>query len=188
MPLPYEPPSLPSAGDANQDDTFCGVGRVMSAWETLEFQLSRLHSYFLGDPDGDAIRDYGKGSIFSNRVKRLSEAAEAFFVFNPDQALEGEFDTIVSELMHLANRRNEVAHGIRCNLSVVAAFADSLVDSSTQQYGIIAPYYCLKNHNADGLPKYAYTSSSLKELEKFMAGGYLWLVSFGHRACGVPLE
>jgi len=55
MSNPWDPPPTPSYADDDSDKTFCGVGYVMSAWETIEFELSRLHSVFEGDPDGDAM-------------------------------------------------------------------------------------------------------------------------------------
>ena len=44
MAKPWDVPLLPKNGDAIQDKTYAHVGFVMTCWESLEFELSRLHS------------------------------------------------------------------------------------------------------------------------------------------------
>ena len=44
MAKPWDIPLLPKNGDAIQDKTYAHVGFVMTRWESLEFELSRLHS------------------------------------------------------------------------------------------------------------------------------------------------
>src|SRR5262245_12448662 len=61
MPEPWGPLPFPTRGDDDEALTHEGVGRVMSAWEAIEFELSRTYSIFESDPDGPSIQDYGKG-------------------------------------------------------------------------------------------------------------------------------
>ena len=70
MAKPWDIPLLPKNGDAIQDKTYAHVGFVMTRWESLEFELSRLHSLFLGALDEtEAMRAYGKGRIFHSALR-----------------------------------------------------------------------------------------------------------------------
>jgi hypothetical protein len=77
---PLEPPPLPDRGDEHRDAIHLGVGRIMTAWETIEFELSRVYSVFAGDPDGDAMRRYGEPTISRLRLDGLAETAAPYFV------------------------------------------------------------------------------------------------------------
>jgi hypothetical protein len=68
-------PPLPDHDD--QDAVFLGVGKAMTGWETIEFELSRLYSVLAGDPDGAAMRDYGTPTIARLRLDGLSEKASS---------------------------------------------------------------------------------------------------------------
>jgi hypothetical protein len=74
----------------------------------------------------------------------------------------------------LGLRRNEVAHGILFDIEPITAFRMRLHPSALGKpnYGIIAPYYALRQHDQDGLPNYAYTSASMKQLFLRMADAY----------------
>ena len=56
MANPWDTPPLPTYGDDNEDETFTAVGRVMTQWESIEFELARLYSTFVGKPDDYAAR------------------------------------------------------------------------------------------------------------------------------------
>src|SRR5260370_25399637 len=110
---PWDVPPLPTKGDDDIEDTYAGVGRVLSQWETAELELSRIYGLLLNRPDDiEAIRLYGDPKIFEERAKGLAAAAEQYFRWNPHQEAEAE----LSELMLLARqfsaRRNELAHSI----------------------------------------------------------------------------
>jgi hypothetical protein len=168
------PPPLPDRGDDNRDTVFLGVGKVMSAWETMEFELSRLYSVLASDPDGDAMRDYGKPTIARLRLDGLWEAAERFFVKSPSQEREARLATILARVRHFVSRRNEVAHGIVYNIEPIAAFSQHLAQDARgkPQYALIAPYYQIKQHASDGMPAYAYTRQMLEALIPAMAGPF----------------
>jgi hypothetical protein len=164
-------PSLPDRGDDNPDAVFLGVGKVMTGWETIEFELSRLYSVFAGYPDGDAMREYGKPTIARLRLDGLSKAADKFFVNRPSQDHEGQFQSIARRLHHFASRRNEVAHGIVFNVERIKAFTQNFVREARNkpQYLLIAPYYQIKQHSPNGLPAYGYTSRTLEAMIPAMA-------------------
>lgn len=78
MPNLWDRPPIPKRGDENDDITFSHVGRFMSEWEALEFELSRLYAFFAGTPDSvDLMQVYGTGSIFAERSRMLEQAARA---------------------------------------------------------------------------------------------------------------
>lgn len=174
------PPSLPDRGDDSPDAVFLGVGKVMSGWETIEFELSRLYSVFAGDPDGDAMREYGKPTIARLRLEGLSKAANSFFVKRPSQEREGRFLSIVKHLGHFASRRNEVAHGIVFDVQRIKAFTEKFVREARNkpQYLLIAPYHQLKQHGLDGLPAHGYTSLTLEAMIPAMAEPFRALDQF----------
>ena len=102
MPKPWDVPPLPKNGDAIQDKTYAHVGFVMTRWESLEFELSRLHSLFLGALDENrAMRAYGNGRIFPQRLEVLTDAADKHFRSCPCQRREGR----LQELSFLWKRR-----------------------------------------------------------------------------------
>jgi hypothetical protein len=119
--------ALAYQGDDDIEDTYAGVGRVLSQWETAELELSRIYGLLLNRPDDiEAIRLYGDPKIFEERAKGLAAAAEQYFRWNPHQDTEAE----LSELMLLARqfsaRRNEVAHSIVMPICYSACKIDPL--------------------------------------------------------------
>jgi hypothetical protein len=176
MANPWDPFPFPLAGDTDPYDTFSGVGLVMSEWESIEFNLARLYSVFVGQGSrGNAIQDYGKGKIFRERRIGLQAVARAYFMKRCDQQLEGEFDLVCTTADGFADRRNEVAHGIVMEVSRIAFFQDklTLADLSQKQHLVVPPYHTVRNHWA-GLPQYAYNAGQLQAL----AGRFL---DFGKR-------
>lgn len=174
---PWDIPPLPTRGDLDDDWTFAGVGRVMSRWEAIEFRLARLYSVFIGKPNhGDAIREYGAGRIFRDRMDALKRAAETFFTRVHSQLLEGEFHELSCQVDRFADRRNEIAHGIVMQIQEISVFQDNL-DAEVRgrmQYALIPPYYLGRKHEECGAPKYAYTSAHLLKWDENL----FWL---GHR-------
>ena len=95
MTNPWDQPPIPQHGDANDGVLFEWVGRFISQWEHVEYNLSRLYTVFAGNPDdGETLREYGRGRIFKERIRELREAANRYFISHPAQELEAEFDAI----------------------------------------------------------------------------------------------
>ena len=160
-----KPFPLPSSGDDNERLTFDGVGRAITAWESVEFELSRLYSIFAGDPDGSAIQEYGRGQIFRERLKSLKEAGERAFIRRPDQGLEDIMGCLGGTAQGYSNRRNEVAHGIVFLVSSLTFFRVRFCTAAGEcSWALIPTYYNIRKHNNDGAPTYAYTSTELRAL------------------------
>jgi hypothetical protein len=174
MTSPWEAPLLPDQGDDNENDTYLAVGKIISGWETIEFELSRLYSVFERDPDGLSMRKYGTPTITRLRLDGLLEAAERYFVISPDQELEGTLHELMIPLRALASRRNEIAHAIVMDISNIEAFLTFLAVEvlGRPHYAAIAPYHQIKQHDRWGLPAYAYTKANMFQLQMKMSDVY----------------
>ncbi len=166
----WDPLPLPRDADLDDKATFQGIGRIIDRWERIEFNLARVHSVFVGDPDGSiALRQYGNGRTVPERDAIIRASAEKWFVKNPNQKREGKFDKFMQEYAGFADRRNEIAHGIVHQVSGFTFFrrrttkADYLV-----QYAVIPAYQVMKRHHANGVPKYMYGSAEMALVEKHM--------------------
>ena len=167
MAKPWDIPLLPKNGDAIQDKTYAHVGFVMTRWESLEFELSRLHSLFLGALDEtEAMRAYGKGRIFPQRLEVLTDAADKHFRSCPCQRREGRLQELLREAEGYADRRNEIAHGIVFRIDQITFFRERLKPQllHREHWALIPPLYASKAHYASGMPGYAYTSISMERL------------------------
>ena len=167
MANPWDIPPLPKFGDDNEDVTFTAVGRVMTQWESIEFELARLYSTFVGKPDDySALREYGQGRIFRERLNDIKRAADAFFLVSPGQDVEGGFLEIETYTRGFSERRNDTAHGVVFKISGLEYLADRL-DSSVRnkpQFALIPLLHTIRRHDDDWFPIYAYTSRELLEL------------------------
>jgi hypothetical protein len=174
MTHPWDQFPIPYDGDEDDAHTYEGVGRVMTAWESVEFDLSRLYSIFAGDPDGQVMTEYGQGRIFRDRITALRLIASKWFLARPNQALEGDFDRICAHAEGFSLRRNEIAHGIVMQVDGLLFFrmAFKLTDDRPR-YACIPPYYAFRNADSAGNPLWAYTRHNAKVLERM-----LWRVVF----------
>jgi hypothetical protein len=160
MTNPWDPLPVPKHGDRNDGTLFEWVGRLMSQWEHLEFNLSRLYTVFAGSPDdGSTLREYGKGSIFKEKLKSLRECANKYFIANPHQDLEAEFDCLCIIAEGYASRRNEVAHGVSFPTRLLPFFQDK--NARPDRWAITPPYFLSRSYDQAGYAKYAYTSQEL---------------------------
>ena len=167
LPNPWNPQPFPTHGDEDPEPTFQGVGKVMTAWECLEFELSRLYSVFARDADGPAMRAYGEGKIFRDRVDALRRIAEKkYFVAKPNQTREGCFTFIAKSVEGFSDRRNEVAHGIVFPIHTLTVFRSKFSPSEQGRlhFALIPPYYSGRKHDDIGAPTFMYTSVELQAL------------------------
>jgi hypothetical protein len=171
--MPYstwDAPPFPENGDLDEDSTYAGVGRVLSAWEAAESELSHLYAWFVGKlHQPEAYREYGTGRIFADRMKILKAAAEAHFVRCPHQSREADFDCRAEIAEKFASRRNEVAHSIVRDLGNIRPRRFS--DAFGRQFFLVPSYYNYQRYGPDNMPTYAYTSVELSHLNNG-----LWLL------------
>ena len=114
MAEPWDLPPKPANGDTTPAVLFAAIGRALSEWEELELYLARLYALFLQVPPIKAIEqpEYKNAPTFSMRAKTIEDAAERYFISHPNQHLEGDFKTVICGARKLANRRNDIAHGV----------------------------------------------------------------------------
>lgn len=166
---PWDAPQLPTRGDTDQNLTYAGIGRVTSAWEEVEFELSSLCNQFVADESRDGWRIYGDGRIFVNRLGKLADEAKRFFIRHCSQAKEARFFDLARQAESFSARRHEVAHGIVFDITLVTFFRDNLSDKTTSpQWAVVAPYYAFRHHAANGMPQFAYASSELDYISRMM--------------------
>ena len=107
MSNPWDRPPIPKRGDEHEDITFAHVGRIMTQWETIEFEFSRLYSWFGGAfEEQSLVIEYGAGRIFRDRATALARKAEEHFTSNTNQIRESEFHSLLVQARGYADRRN----------------------------------------------------------------------------------
>lgn len=166
MSNPWDPMPLPTKGDDSSAKTFEWVGRVLSQWVHIEFQLGMLHSAIAQRPnDGNTVREYGDaGKIFRARLLRLRQTADRFFKLKPDQCLEGEFYRICTAAAGFADRRNEVAHGVVFPSVFLPSFIEDRVQGNLESWALAPPYFEARKFDTSNFPKHVYTSRELHAL------------------------
>lgn len=168
----WDVPPFPKHGDNAPDDTCKWVGRCLTEWEEMEHVLSTVYSQFCRNPQHiPTMREYGAPNIFRERKKRLEEAAESFFIRHCNQKVEGDFASLLDQIAHYSDRRNEIAHGvvrplqwIWPHLPVYEAIRDGAL-----QYALIPALYTHKKLDETHRPRYIYTAN---ELEYFCRSFY----------------
>lgn len=158
--------TLPAQGDKSHNVIFRFVGLVVTSWESLEFELSRLYSVFAGEPDGESLQEeYGAGRIFKDRLAILRRGAEKYHIAHPNQDHEGGFAFLCTASDGFAARRHEVAHGIGLRVDRIAHFQRMFEPwyGEKPQWLLVPPLYAKRWHDK-GLPSYAYSSKEMNEL------------------------
>jgi hypothetical protein len=186
---PWHRPPIPTVGDASINDTYIGVGRVLSKWEEIELELSHLHSCFLGQPyTVQAIRTYGAGRIFNERIALVRRAADAYFVQVCDQSIEGDFDQLQHRCIGFSARRNDIAHGIVNAMNTVdkVNLATGMVDIYGSEWAVFPPYYDPKRHREDdlGMVEFGYTVDDMMQLIRHLNDLHTDLRAFGEKHFG----
>jgi hypothetical protein len=175
---PWDRPPHPIHGDTNESILFEWVGRLMSQWEHIEWQLARVNAIFVGGPDEyRAIQEYGRGTIFRERLRLLGGNARVLFCRKPNQNLEGEFNAICTVTQGFADRRNEVAHGVVVATKMFSRFKDP-PSPHPDRYGLFPPYSMIRNYDQDGFPNYAYTSVELNMFVSKLGSVYIRIGTF----------
>jgi hypothetical protein len=159
--LPYPPwdvPPISAQGDSDEDSTYAGVGRVLSEWEAVEAELAHLYARFGGRLFQDeAYYEYGASRIFAERLRDLRKAASSYFVKRPNQTAEGNFDFLAEEAERYAARRNDIAHCVVRDLSIVSDFGTG--------FWLVPSFYAFRRFGRSAMPAFAYTSIELGHLK-----------------------
>lgn len=182
MPNPWELP-LPLIADTDDTRLFEWLGRAINEWERVEFSLSTLYSFFVGDTTLGSVRGYGEGRIYRERADILKRAAEKWFVQNSHQEFEGEFDRLMTAVTGFSDRRNEFAHGIVVEVSRFTFWRGRLplASPSSRWFLIIPPVQVARKQDDNGMPAYGFSSYELLILTERLGDMLVELHDFNSR-------
>jgi hypothetical protein len=170
MPDPWDIPPFPARGDDHEDTTYAGIGRITSRFEEIEVELSYIYSLFVDRPEEmEAIKEYGTENNFHERIGRLVKAGHGYFLRQPNQELEADFDRITDIARKYAARRNDIAHGIVRPFQWITLPSGNAIDASQSlQFCVVPPHYKGKKFDPQDMPIYVYTRRELNALEVAM--------------------
>jgi len=171
MSNPWDRPPYPTRGDTHADETYAAIGRVLSAWEAVESELSVLFAVFKGRRYDLEIYEtyYDVGKTTKNRIRAVENAAEQFFLKRPNQDLEGNFQTIMKSVCGFADRRHDCAHGIVQPIQwYLSLIPEHEVETFTPwQFCVVPPQYqrSMFQKNPHAAPKHIYIAPQLLDFE-----------------------
>ncbi len=169
MTNPWDIPPFPTAGDADEWETYKWVGKCLTEWEWLEYTLGHLYSEFIGRrAEIDAIKEYGEPRIFADRISCLAKSAGRFFIRHQNQSIEGKFYDLLKAIIGFSDRRNEIAHGIVTKIDFRLSSQDSSMKIAG--YVLIPTLYTKRKLDVRNLPKYIYTANELTVLAARFGG------------------
>ncbi|TIX70770.1 MAG: hypothetical protein E5V25_09390 [Mesorhizobium sp.] len=167
MSNPWDPFPFPLFGDQIEAEIYEWIGRALDAWEHVEFELARMYSLLVGDPEWSKMQEYGSaGNIFRDRIGNLANVAASYFCIKPHQDHEGALDALITACKGFADRRNEVAHGMVMNVQTFMFWQEKLkwAVPNVPQLLVVPPYYLLRKHDSSGMPGFGYSSVELTAL------------------------
>jgi hypothetical protein len=157
-------------GDQDDAVLYTALGRAIDRWEHIEYGLALLYSLFVNDPTFAAMKDYGAGNIFRDRLTGLQKVAAAWFVKTPCQDIEGEFDRLMTAARGFSDRRNEFAHGIVMDVSGFTFWRLQmrLALPDTRRFIVMPAMHIIRKHDETGMPTFGYSSLELSVLQERM--------------------
>lgn len=168
MANPWDSYSFPLEADDDENQTFQAVGRLMTIWESIEFEFAMLYSIFVGGTfEENSVQEYGKPRIAKERFDALSKVAAAHFVQIPNQAAEGEFCTLVTAASGFSVRRNEVAHDIVVAVQNMVFFQQKVqfLDRTKNQFLLVPALHSVRQFDGiTGMPSFGYNSEQIANL------------------------
>jgi hypothetical protein len=166
MANPWDRPPLPARGDLNPNETYAGVGRVLSQWEAVEIQLGYLYTIAAGKPgEWETLLEYGRGSAFVGRFRILEDKVAELFRKRPDQDVEAQFGAFRDEAKGWASRRHDVAHGIVRSHEWAHWWLLGEPAPPSEGFFLLPSHYKGSAYGPTALPFYTYTSASMHVLE-----------------------
>lgn len=152
--------------DLDVNVLYAAVGRALCAWETLEAHLSYLYSICIERPmQIEALQEYGRDArIFQKRMDALASAAAKYFQKHPSQVREGILDDLIADSRKLAEKRNQIAHGIVYSMTVFSRRAGG-EDVLTPGYAMVPPSHGVF-HLTKATGQYFYNSPAIIDYTK----------------------
>jgi hypothetical protein len=138
---PWDIPPFADRGDSSPQQTRDAKSAALDEWERIENRLAELNAQFSRSLDGAST--YGEGTTFAARLALLKRTAAAYFVKHPSQAVEGQFCALCTTVKKMAERRNDISHGI---VTPYTAIVDEsgIPDLTTTTYVLTPAQYDVK--------------------------------------------
>jgi hypothetical protein len=156
---PHRPPNAETAF-SHRDVLYAAIGRVLTAWEILETQLSDEFGRVLGSNQRSVKAAYG--SIVSNKARIDTIRATAEITLSGEELRKHK--VCMADVGRMANARNLVAHGVVCSWNEGVLISDLPQFPEKPGFGYVlaaAPYNTHKFNKPSG-PTYVY---SFREVE-----------------------
>jgi hypothetical protein len=159
---PWAMPPLAAKGDPDLHTVWRAVGEALSYWEWLEGYLSLIFCEMVSPKwSFPAHRAYGSVISFNGRADMLRNAAEAYFVTQPDAELQEKLNGILKVMSRASPRRNDIAHGIA---------QPHYLGGPMRGFVLYPAFYSTNRRNNAGHPKYGMTSVEIGRFaEQFKA-------------------
>lgn len=159
----------------------------MTCWESVEFELGRLYTWFGGKLDDQQLMsEYGGGTIFKARADALDRKADRYFQKFPNQKREGQFSELLTIARGFSNRRNDIAHSIAFRIDRITYFRERIKPNllDRQHFALLPPLYADRWASAKGFPVFAYTSVEMERIARRLVGVADDIVRFQGRVPG----
>jgi hypothetical protein len=158
---PWDIPPFPDRGDSSPEQTRDAKSAALDEWERIEHRLSELNARFSRSLDGTEV--YGKGSTFAARLAILQRTAAAYFVKHPNQAVEGQFCSMCTTVKKIAERRNDIAHGVSTPYTTVVDESGN-PDLTATGYVIAPDSYDVNRLDENNKAAFIYSSKELTQI------------------------
>ena len=140
-------------GENDPNLLYIAVGRAIHAWEVMEVNLAHVFAALTGLPENPyALSEYGsENRRLVDRIGAIKQAASAYFIRTPCQALEGELDNILADVTDSRSR------GIGLHMAIspcggkldIPATRGPFEVTATMLYRWGAPFYSMVNLRTD---------------------------------------
>ncbi len=172
---PWDDPPTKANGDDSPVPLFQAVGYALTCWERLDEALASLFNELVQSRQGEALAAYG---IVSSSASRSSMILVAIaYLFPSGTPLRNQIESTLSEIGHLAGKRNNIAHGVVSSVHATMTHPGGQ-KKSTGHYLIPAHYLTRKALSPDEITlllqqdpatsspimqKYAYTADQIRD-------------------------
>jgi len=186
MSAPWDRPPPPTQADADVEVLYAAIGCSLSHWEDIESELSHWYALCIGKMWQHVAYNeyYDRGRTCQGRITTVANAAEEYFVKNPNQEAEGNLDCLVEATRGFAARRHELAHGIVRPIRWYWPFVEATMKPPVgmrDEYCLVPPHYQRSWYNQEKWnPEFVYTSKEVYAIDCALVDHLHLLLHFRH--------
>jgi hypothetical protein len=158
MANPWDVPKPEPLGDRDENVLYAAVGRALSQWERVETACARTYAFLIGAPTDElaispALRSFGIVNSFPTRCEMITTSGKAFFHLHPEVVhYEKLINDALSEARQYSNRRNEIAHGVVCQIFGAR---------ESEGYYLLPSFYNPRKFPVSMIPTYQYVEKNI---------------------------